>query len=84
MPKLPDIAKQHHARPHHRGWARSQRTARITTQRLKFPAMMQDVAHPFGSGCRKHWRFLLFELDTWRKSKVSSNGYPCRNPGGIL
>ncbi|HEV3037304.1 MAG TPA: helix-turn-helix domain-containing protein [Candidatus Angelobacter sp.] len=41
-------------------------------------------AHAFGTGRRKYWRFLLSELDVWRKSDVSSNRYPCRNSGGIL
>jgi hypothetical protein len=29
-------------------------------------------AHPYGSGPRKTWRFLLSELDAWMRSQVNS------------
>ena len=35
-------------------------------------------AHPFGSGPRKRWRFLLSELDAFVRARVISQGHPCR------
>jgi excisionase family DNA binding protein len=35
-------------------------------------------AYSFSEGSRRHWRFLLSELDTWMRSKVNSNAHPVR------
>jgi hypothetical protein len=29
-------------------------------------------AHPFGEGTRKHWRYLLSELDGWLRARSAS------------
>src|SRR5690348_15344458 len=36
-------------------------------------------AYSFSEGTRRHWRFLLSELDTWMRSKVNSNAHPVRS-----
>jgi excisionase family DNA binding protein len=36
-------------------------------------------AYSFSEGTRRHWRFLISELDTWMKSKVNSNAHPVRS-----
>ena len=36
-------------------------------------------AYSFGDGSRRHWRFLLSELDTWMRSKVNSSAHPVRS-----
>jgi excisionase family DNA binding protein len=36
-------------------------------------------AYSFSEGTRRHWRFLLSELDTWMKTKVNSMGHPVRS-----
>jgi len=36
-------------------------------------------AYSFGEGTRRHWRFLISELDTWMRSKVNSNAHPVRS-----
>jgi excisionase family DNA binding protein len=33
-------------------------------------------AYSFGEGSRRHWRFLISELDKWMKSKVNSSAHP--------
>jgi excisionase family DNA binding protein len=35
-------------------------------------------AYSFSEGTRRHWRFLLSELDKWMKSKVNSSAHPVR------
>jgi excisionase family DNA binding protein len=35
-------------------------------------------AYSFSEGPRRHWRFLISELDTWMKSKVNSRPHPVR------
>jgi excisionase family DNA binding protein len=38
-------------------------------------------AYSFSEGTRRHWRFLISELDTWMRSRVNSNPHhpvrPC-------
>lgn len=36
-------------------------------------------AYSISEGTRRHWRFLLSELDTWMRSKVNSNAHPVRS-----
>jgi excisionase family DNA binding protein len=36
-------------------------------------------AYSFSEGIRRHWRFLISELDTWMKTKVNSTGHPVRS-----
>jgi excisionase family DNA binding protein len=36
-------------------------------------------AYSFSEGTRRHWRFLISELDTWMRSKVNSNAHPVRS-----
>ena len=33
-------------------------------------------AYSFSEGTRRHWRFLISELDKWMKTKVNSNAHP--------
>lgn len=35
-------------------------------------------AYSFSEGDRRHWRFLISELDKWMKSKVNSSAHPVR------
>jgi hypothetical protein len=35
--------------------------------------------YSFSEGTRRHWRFLISELDTWMRSKVNSNAHPVRS-----
>jgi len=35
-------------------------------------------AYSISEGTRRHWRFLLSQLDTWMRSKVNSNAHPVR------
>lgn len=36
-------------------------------------------AYSFSDGVRRHWRFLLSELDTWMRSRVNSDAHPVRS-----
>ena len=36
-------------------------------------------AYSFSDGVRRHWRFLLTELDTWMRSRVNSTPHPVRS-----
>jgi excisionase family DNA binding protein len=36
-------------------------------------------AYSFSEGTRRHWRFLISELDTWMRSRVNSNAHPVRS-----
>lgn len=36
-------------------------------------------AYSFSDGVRRHWRFLLSELDTWMRSRVNSTAHPVRS-----
>jgi len=36
-------------------------------------------AYSFSEGSRRHWRFLISELDKWMKSKVNSSPHPVRS-----
>jgi len=36
-------------------------------------------AYTFSEGTRRHWRFLISELDTWMRSRVNSNAHPVRS-----
>jgi excisionase family DNA binding protein len=36
-------------------------------------------AYSFNEGTRRHWRFLISELDKWMKTKVNSNAHPVRS-----
>jgi excisionase family DNA binding protein len=36
-------------------------------------------AYSFSDGVRRHWRFLVSELDTWMRSRVNSNAHPVRS-----
>jgi len=36
-------------------------------------------AYSFSDGVRRHWRFLLSELDTWMRSRVNSTPHPVRS-----
>jgi excisionase family DNA binding protein len=36
-------------------------------------------AYSLSEGTRRHWRFLISELDTWMKSKLNSNTHPVRS-----
>ena len=33
-------------------------------------------AYSFSDGCRRHWRFLLSELDKWMRARVNSRAHP--------
>jgi excisionase family DNA binding protein len=33
-------------------------------------------AYSFSEGTRRHWRFLISELDKWMKTKVNSSAHP--------
>ena len=33
-------------------------------------------AYSFSEGTRRHWRFLISELDKWMKTKVNSSTHP--------
>ena len=41
-----------------------------TLQRLARSGLVP--AHPFGEGTRKHWRYLLSELDVWLRARSAS------------
>jgi excisionase family DNA binding protein len=36
-------------------------------------------AYSFSEGTRRHWRFLISELDKWMKTKVNSSAHPVRS-----
>jgi excisionase family DNA binding protein len=36
-------------------------------------------AYSFNEGTRRHWRFLISELDKWMKTKVNSSAHPVRS-----
>lgn len=36
-------------------------------------------AYPYGAGQRKTWRFLRSEVHEWMRTKVHSEGHPCRS-----
>lgn len=36
-------------------------------------------AYPFGEGVRKTWRFLPSEVHEWMRTRVHSEGHPCRS-----
>jgi hypothetical protein len=36
-------------------------------------------AYSFSDGSRRHWRFLLSQLDTWMRSRVNSTAHPVRS-----
>jgi excisionase family DNA binding protein len=36
-------------------------------------------AYPFGEGVRKTWRFLPSEVHEWMRTRVDSEGHPCRS-----
>jgi Helix-turn-helix domain len=36
-------------------------------------------AYSISEGTRRHWRFLISELDKWMKTKVNSNAHPVRS-----
>jgi excisionase family DNA binding protein len=36
-------------------------------------------AYPFGEGPRKTWRFLPSEVHEWMRTRVHSEGHPCRS-----
>jgi hypothetical protein len=48
-----------------------------TLQRLARIGMVP--AYSLSDGIRRHWRFLLSELDTWMRSRVNSNAHPVRS-----
>jgi len=35
-------------------------------------------AYSFSEGTRRHWRFLISELDKWMKTKLNSSAHPVR------
>jgi excisionase family DNA binding protein len=35
-------------------------------------------AYSFSEGTRRHWRFLISQLDKWMKAKVNSSAHPVR------
>ena len=35
-------------------------------------------AYSFSEGSRRHWRFIISELDKWMKTKVNSSAHPVR------
>ena len=37
------------------------------------------IAYSISEGTRRHWRFLISELDKWMKSKVNSSAHPVRS-----
>jgi len=38
----------------------------------------QVPAYSISEGTRRHWRFLISELDKWMKTKVHSSAHPVR------
>jgi excisionase family DNA binding protein len=36
-------------------------------------------AYSFNEGTRRHWRFLISELDKWMKTKINSSAHPVRS-----
>ena len=36
-------------------------------------------AYSFSEGTRRHWRYLISELDKWMKTKVNSSAHPVRS-----
>jgi excisionase family DNA binding protein len=36
-------------------------------------------AYSFSEGTRRHWRFLISELDRWMKTKINSSSHPVRS-----
>ena len=48
-----------------------------TLMRLARGGMVR--AYSFNEGSRRHWRFLLSELDSWMRSKVNSSPHPVRS-----
>jgi excisionase family DNA binding protein len=52
---------------------------RIHPKTLMRLAREGDVpAYAFSEGTRRHWRFLISELDKWMRTKVNSSAHPVR------